>query len=322
MDIEEIYILIEDDFRAVDRIIHARLGSDVGLINQISDHIVNGGGKRLRPMLLLLAARACGADSQRHFEAAAIVELIHTATLLHDDVVDGSGLRRGRQTANILWGNQASVLVGDFLHSRAFQMMVGIGSMRVMEIMADATNTIAEGEVLQLINSHDPDTDETRYLEVIRRKTAKLFEAGAQLGAVVTGRSSEEESALAQYGRCVGTAFQLIDDVLDYSASQHQLGKNIGDDLAEGQPTLPIIHAIANGTPTQRDLIRQAIKYGERDHMAAIQEAIAETGALAYTRERAIAEAAKAEAALAGLTRSTYRDALASLAALSVERTY
>jgi len=307
---------------AVNRLIREALHSEVALIDQLGHYIVNSGGKRLRPLLVLLAARACGYQGRAHIDLAAIIEFIHTATLLHDDVVDASELRRGRETANAIWGNEASVLVGDFLYSRAFQMMVQVGSMRVMEIMADATNTIAEGEVMQLLNCHDPDTTEARYLQVIYCKTAKLFEAGTQLGAVLAQLAPERERAMAAFGRHLGNAFQLIDDVLDYSADPSETGKNIGDDLAEGKPTLPLIHAMAHGTPEQAAVIRDAIEQGGRDRMQAVSEAVESTGAIAYTAQLARAEADRALAALDDLPPSVYREALAALTAFAIERTY
>ncbi|WP_127475905.1 octaprenyl diphosphate synthase [Sulfurivermis fontis] len=322
MEIQDVLDLIADDKQAVDRLIQQRLASNVVLIDQISHYIINSGGKRLRPVLVLLAARALGYQGSHHIDLAAVVEFIHTATLLHDDVVDASELRRGQQSANAVFGNEASVLVGDFLYSRAFQMMVDVGSMRVMQILSDATNTIAEGEVLQLLNCHDPDTTEQRYMDVIHYKTAKLFEAASQLGAVLAGRPADEEQAMARYGMHLGTAFQLIDDVLDYSASSEQLGKNIGDDLAEGKPTLPLIYAMRHGTPEQAALIRRAIENGGRENMAEITAAIESTGAIAYTSRSARQEADRALAELANFPDSPYKQALAALAEFSVARAY
>lgn len=322
MEIQDVLDLIADDKQAVDRLIQARLASNVVLIDQISHYIINSGGKRLRPVLVLLAARALGYQGTHHIDLAAVVEFIHTATLLHDDVVDASELRRGQQSANAVFGNEASVLVGDFLYSRAFQMMVDVGSMRVMQILSDATNTIAEGEVLQLLNCHDPDTTEERYMDVIHYKTAKLFEAACQLGAVLAGRPADEEQAMARYGMHLGTAFQLIDDVLDYSASSEQLGKNIGDDLAEGKPTLPLIYAMRHGSPEQAALIRSAIENGGRENMAEITAAIESTGAIAYTSRSARQEADRALAELANFPDSPYKQALAALAEFSVARAY
>lgn len=321
MDIQDIRALITDDMQAVDHCIRRQLHSDVVLINQLGAYIVNSGGKRLRPMVVLLAAHACGYSGNRHVEAAAIIEFIHTATLLHDDVVDDSSLRRGRETANAIWGNEASVLVGDFLYSRSFQMMVSLESMPIMRIMADTTNRIAEGEVMQLMNCNDPDTTEERYREVIECKTAKLFEAASLLGAVLAGRPDLEQ-ALAEYGMRFGQAFQLIDDALDYSASSAEIGKNIGDDLAEGKPTLPLIHALRQGNAEQVALIRRAIEQGGRDSIDAVIKAIESTDAIGYTARLARQEATQAIAALAVLPESPYKDALISLANFAVDRTY
>jgi octaprenyl-diphosphate synthase len=270
----------------------------------------------------LLAARACGYAGEDHIAAAAIVEFIHTATLLHDDVVDESTLRRGRETANAIWGNQASVLVGDFLYSRSFQMMVGIGSIRLMEIMADTTNAIAEGEVMQLLNCHDPDTTEERYMAVIHCKTAKLFEAAARLGAVLAGWPRDKELLLGRYGLHLGTAFQLIDDVLDYRASSAELGKNIGDDLAEGKPTLPLIYALRHGAPEEAQIIRAAIEQGGLDQLDLVTRTIESTGALDYTARLAVREAEQAIANLVALPDSPAKDALAGLARFAVNRRY
>jgi octaprenyl-diphosphate synthase len=317
----EVRALVAGDLARLDRCIVASLASEVMLVNQVARYIVAGGGKRLRPLLVLVAARACGYGGSRHVEAAAIVEFIHTATLLHDDVVDGSDLRRGRDTANAVFGNEASVLVGDFLYSRAFQMMVRIGTPRIMEVMADATNVIAEGEVLQLMNCNNPDTDELRYFEVIRCKTAKLFEAGARTAAVLAGADESVESALADYGMRLGTAFQLIDDILDYTGGAGETGKNMGDDLAEGKPTLPLIHAMREGTAEELTLIRRAIEHGGLDDLEAIRRAIESTGALHYTARLAHEQADAAVNSLAALPESAFRDALASLARIAVERT-
>ena len=308
------------DMQAVDEIIVKRLQSDVVLINQMGHYIVNSGGKRLRPMLVLLSAGACGALDARAHLVAAIIEFIHTATLLHDDVVDESQLRRGKETANSRWGNEASVLVGDFLYSRAFEMMVDVGDMPVMDILSHTTNTIAEGEVMQLLNIHDPDTTEERYLEVIRSKTAKLFEAASRLGAVLGGRSRAEEQALAAYGMHLGTAFQLIDDVLDYEASEEALGKQLGDDLAEGKPTLPLIHAMRTGSGMQAKLIRRAIEEGGRDLIREVLDAIHDTGAMDYTREMAQQEANRAINALQHLPFSSHKQMMIQLAEQSVRR--
>lgn len=322
MDLPGIRMLIEDDLRAIDQTIRDRLASNVALINQISEYIIASGGKRLRPMLVALAARACGYAGQQHIELAAVIEFIHTATLLHDDVVDGSDLRRGNDTANAIWGNEASVLVGDFLYSRAFEMMVDVQSMHIMEILSHATNTIAEGEVLQLLNCHDPDTTEEQYLEVIRRKTAKLFEAGAQIGAVLAGNRPEVEQALAVYGMHLGTAFQVIDDVLDYNATSADIGKNIGDDLAEGKPTLPVIYAMRTGSQAQRQLIRRAIENRGREYITSVVEAIESTRAMSYSYKIAQREAALAVTALQALGNSRYKEALVALADFSIHRKY
>lgn len=322
MDIQAVYKLVDADRQAVDRLIQERLHSDVVLVNQIGHYIVNSGGKRLRPVLVLLSAGAFGYAGRAHLELAAVVEFIHTATLLHDDVVDSSEKRRGRDTANAVWGNQASVLVGDFLYSRSFQMMVSVGNMRVMEILSDATATIAEGEVKQLLNVHNADVSEAAYLDVIHCKTAKLFEAAAQIGAVIAGRSPAEEAAMARYGMHLGAAYQLVDDVLDYSASSDELGKNIGDDLAEGKPTLPLIYVMQHGSDEQKALVRRAIEEGGKDQIDAITQAIESTGAIAYTSRSAQSEAEKAIAALEIIPDSPYKQALISLARFAVARTY
>jgi len=308
--------------RAVDATIRRRLESDVALIREVAEYIIASGGKRLRPAMLLLAAGAAGYGGRHHHELAAVVEFIHTATLLHDDVVDESGLRRGRKTANAAFGNAASVLVGDFLYSRAFQMMLTVDDMRVMAVLAEATNTIAEGEVLQLLNVHNADTDEVRYLEVVRRKTAKLFEAATRLGAILGRAAPENEEGLAQYGMHVGTAFQLIDDVLDYSGDLQETGKNLGDDLNEGKPTLPLIYALRNGTQAQVQTVRHAIEQGGRDDFAAVLEAITDTGALDYARAQAASEAKLACTAIEQLPHSKYRDSLLQLADFAVNRTH
>ena len=321
-DLEHIRGQLGDDWTQVNHVIREQLASDVVLINQVSHYIINSGGKRLRPLLVLLAARACGYAGPKHITAAAIIEFIHTATLLHDDVVDASELRRGHETANIVWGNQASVLVGDFLYSRAFQMMVEVGEMRVMEVMADATNTISEGEVLQLMNCNDPDTTEERYLQVIYRKTAKLFEAGAQLATILAGQPRDTERALREYGRQLGMAFQLIDDALDYGTASSELGKNVGDDLAEGKPTLPLIYAMAHGDAQQRQMIRQAIEHGGLEQIRPIREAIESTGALEYTTERARVAAVRAIASINGLPDSVFKHALVTIAEFAVNRRF
>jgi len=322
LKLEQLYKLIGPDMQAVDAVIRQRLHSDVALVRQVAEYIISAGGKRLRPALVLLCAGALGYRGTRHHELAAIVELIHTSTLLHDDVVDESDLRRGRETANALFGNAASVLVGDFLYSRSFQMMVDIGNMRVMSVLSDATTIIAEGEVLQLMNCHDADVDEERYLQVIRYKTAKLFEAASRLGAIIGGADAETEQRLADYGTCLGTAFQLIDDVLDYSGAEGETGKHLGDDLAEGKPTLPLIHVLTHGTPEQRDCVRSAIETGGRDDFPAVLAAIHATGALEHTKKQAKAEADRAAATINALPASPYKDSLLELSAFAVARSY
>jgi octaprenyl-diphosphate synthase len=320
MDFEAIKALARDDLQAVNREIEARLQSDVVLINQMGTYIVHSGGKRLRPVLVLLGSRALGYEGSTHIQLAAIIEFIHTATLLHDDVVDASEMRRGHTTANSIWGNEASVLVGDFLYSRAFEMMVEVGSMRVMEILAHTTNTIAKGEVMQLLNCHDPETTEERYIEVIQNKTAKLFQAGSQLSAIISNQSNEIEEAMAAYGMHLGTAFQLIDDALDYGRDNHDLGKNIGDDLAEGKPTLPLIYTLRQGNNRQRELIRAAIEEGGLAQMDEVMDAIESTGSITYTARRAEDEASRASAALAAIPDSPYKQALLDLAHFSAHR--
>ncbi len=312
--------LTRDDMEAVDRLISTSLESDVALVSQVSQYIVTSGGKRLRPLLVLLAARALGYDGDQHIRSAAIIEFIHTATLLHDDVVDSSARRRGRDTANTVFGNQASVLVGDFLYSRAFQMMVDIDSMRVMQILSDATNTIAAGEVMQLMNVHDPDTTEESYRQVIYRKTARLFEGGAQLAAVLAGRDPADEAAMITYGRNLGAAFQLVDDALDYNSSADELGKNLGDDLAEGKATLPLIYAMRQAVPEDKELIRNAIVEGGLDQLDRITAIIETTGALEYTAERARDAADTAITALANFPDSDFKQALIAIADFSVQR--
>lgn len=321
-DIEDVYTLIEDDMRAVNALIHNRLQSEVPLISQVGGYIIKNGGKRLRPIIALLGARAFGYQGTQHIDVAAIIEFIHTATLLHDDVVDTSEMRRGKETANALWGNQASILVGDFLYSRAFEMMVEVSDMRVLKILAHTTNTIAEGEILQLLNCRDPDTTEQRYLNVIRCKTAKLFEAAAQLGGLIGACTREQQQSLARYGMHLGMAFQLRDDVLDYSASPEKIGKNIGDDLAEGKPTLPLIYAMHTGTTQQADIIRKAIESSGREEIENVTRAIESTNAIAYTSSVAQQEAHKATAALSILADSAYKEALRTLANFSAHRNY
>ena len=320
MDFAAIKTLVGDDLQAVNREIGARLQSDVALINQLAGYIVNSGGKRLRPTVVLLGARALGYTGRAHIALAAVIEFIHTATLLHDDVVDASEMRRGRSTANTIWGNEASVLVGDFLYSRAFEMMVEVNNMRVMEILAHTTNTIARGEVLQLLNCHDPDTTEERYVDVIRSKTAKLFEAAARIAAVISGADPAVEAMLARYGLHLGTAFQLVDDALDYGRNNPALGKNIGDDLAEGKPTLPLIHALRSGNAAQRELLRAAIEQGDHSRIEAVVDTIESTGSIAYTARQAEAEAALAKEAVTSLPDSPYKQALVDLTFFSVYR--
>lgn len=319
-ELARITSLVEDDMRAVNRCVETRLTSDVALIRQLGNHIIHGGGKRIRPLALLISAKALGYQGDAHILLAAAIEFIHTATLLHDDVVDGSALRRGQATANDIWGNQASVLVGDFLYSRSFEMMVDAGNMRVMEVMARATNRIAEGEVMQLLNCHSPDVSERQYLETIRRKTATLFEAAAQLGAVITEQDTATEKAVARYGLHFGTAFQLVDDVLDYSARSDDIGKNVGDDLAEGKPTLPLIQALVEATPAQREFLRGVIKEGGREQVTEVLATIESTGALAYTFRRAREQVELAHGALSGIPDSPAKQALLDLADFVVDR--
>jgi len=317
---EEVRALADTDMRAVDEHIRDSLQSDVVLVSQVSQYIVTSGGKRLRPLLVLLAARALDYTGNHQIHAAAIIEFIHTATLLHDDVVDSSARRRGKDTANTVFGNQASVLVGDFLYSRAFQMMVDIGRMRVMQILADATNTIAAGEVMQLMNMHDPDVNEAGYRKVIYRKTARLFEAGAQIAAVLAEKDANVESAMISYGQNLGTAFQLIDDALDYDAAPEELGKNLGDDLAEGKPTLPLIYAMENCSDSERKMIRGAIEAGGLDKMDEIHDVIESTGALEYTVARAQEAADVAIDALTSVPESDYKQAMIAIAEFAVRR--
>jgi octaprenyl-diphosphate synthase len=317
---DDVKALARDDMQAVDDLIRRSLQSDVLLVSQVAEYIVTSGGKRLRPLIVLLAARALGYTGSHQTNAAAIIEFIHTATLLHDDVVDSSDRRRGRNTANTVFGNQASVLVGDFLYSRAFQMMVDIGRMRVMQILADATNTIAAGEVMQLMNVHDPDVTEAAYQKVIYRKTARLFEAGAQISAVLADRDPGDESAMICYGQNLGTAFQLIDDALDYDASPEELGKNLGDDLAEGKPTLPLIHAMEKCSDAERKMIRHAIEEGGLDRLDDIQSVVESTGALEYTSARAREAADMAINALSGIPDSEYKQAMIAIADFAVRR--
>jgi octaprenyl-diphosphate synthase len=310
------------DMAEVDRVLRASLDSDVVLIRQVAEHIVGGGGKRLRPALLLLSAKACGYEGRHHYTLAAVIEMIHTATLLHDDVVDESDLRRGNATANARFGNAASVLVGDFLYSRAFQLMVDVGEMRVLAILSNTTNTIAAGEVLQLMNSGNPDLSESAYFEVIERKTAQLFEAAARLGAVIAGADPRQEDALARYGAHLGTAFQLIDDVLDYSGERAQIGKSLGDDLAEGKMTLPLIRAMAVGSPDDAGRIRAAIVDARLTDFEPVLDVLQRTGALDYARERALAESDAAASCVGCLRDSPHRQTLLELASFAARRSY
>ena len=311
---------VVDDMRAMDALIRTRLRSEVVLVNQVAEYIIGAGGKRLRPALLLLIAGALDYRGPHRLTLAAVVEFIHTATLLHDDVVDESDLRRGRQTANALFGNAASVLVGDFLYSRSFQMMVDVGSLPVMRTLADATNVIAEGEVLQLLNIHDPDVGEERYMQVIRYKTAKLFEASARLAAILASCSEDEQEPWAEFGRRIGTAFQLVDDVLDYSGVTAEIGKNVGDDLREGKPTLPLIYLLERGSPAQKSLVRDTVIDSSNADLAGIQSAIENSGALDYTRALAESEAAAARAVADRLPDSAYKRSLLELCSFAIHR--
>lgn len=313
---------IADDMKRVDAVIRDRLKSDVVLIRQVADYVIGSGGKRLRPALVILSAGACGYVGRHHYDLAAVVEFIHTATLLHDDVVDDSNMRRGRATANSMFGNAAAVLVGDFLYSRAFQMMVDVQNMRIMEVLADATNTIAEGEVMQLLHVHNADVNEQDYLRVIRSKTAKLFEASGRLGAILAGVPSVREKALADYGMHLGTAFQLVDDILDYSGDLAQTGKNLGDDLAEGKTTLPIIYAMRHGSAEQGEIIRNALINGGLSDFEPVLKTMQETGALDYTRTQAEDSAREARDAIAVLPDSKYKDSLLELTTFAVTRNY
>ncbi|ATW43997.1 octaprenyl diphosphate synthase [Glaesserella parasuis] len=323
LSLEQILTLVKADMQAVDQAILAQINSEVVLINQLGHYIISGGGKRIRPLIAVLAANAVGYKGQEHITCAAFVEFIHTATLLHDDVVDESDMRRGRETANARFGNAASVLVGDFIYTRAFQMMASLRSLDVLQVMSDATNVIAEGEVQQLMNVNNPETTEANYMQVIYSKTARLFEAASQCSAIVSGADQATVIAMRDYGRYLGTAFQLVDDILDYSANAEQLGKNIGDDLAEGKPTLPLLHAMRSGNLQQAALIREAIEQGgKREALDEILAIMAEHKSLDYTMERAKQEAQKAVDALAILPESEYKQALISLAYLSVDRSY
>ena len=314
--------ILRDDLRDVDRVLRETLSSDVALIREVAEYIIAGGGKRLRPALVLLAAKTCGYNGTQHHTVAAVIEMIHTATLLHDDVVDESSLRRGHATANAMFGNAASVLVGDFLYSRAFQLLVEGDNMRVLQILSDATNVIAEGEVLQLMNSGNPDIAEATYLDVIRRKTAKLFEAAAQIGAVLGGADAASEQALALYGMKIGTAFQLIDDMLDYSGDLAAIGKNLGDDLAEGKPTLPLIRALQVGSAADVAVVRGALSAGRIDDFGPVVDVLTRNGTLEYARRRAEAESGEAAEALSALPDSPARATLLKLSAFAVTRTY
>ena len=322
MSLENLKQLLAADMAAIDQVIRARLHSEVPLVNQVGEYIINSGGKRLRPALVVLSAHAFGYRGKHHHDLAAVVEFIHTATLLHDDVVDESDLRRGRETANALFGNAASVLVGDFLYSRAFQMMVEVGEMRVMQTLADTTNIIAEGEVLQLLNCHDADVDIPSYMRVIHYKTAQLFEAAMRLGAILSGASEDEEGAAAKYGMHLGTAFQLIDDVLDYSADEAQTGKHLGDDLAEGKPTLPLIYAMQHGSTEQSAVVRGAIEQGDVGQFTEVLKIIHATGALDFTRQQALHEAESACAAIASLADSKHKQCLLELAHFAATRQF
>ena len=323
MNIKNIQALAQQDMTAVNDLIFSKLHSDVALINQLGVYIINGGGKRMRPLLTVLAARAIGYQGHEHLQLAAIVEFIHTSTLLHDDVVDESNMRRGRETANAMFGNSASVLVGDFLYSRSFQMMSELRNLNIMDILSDATNIIAEGEVLQLMNCNDPDTTEDSYMKVIYCKTAKLFEAATRLAAVIAKQDQATEMAMLNYGKHLGTAFQLVDDIMDYTADAQAMGKNVGDDLAEGKPTLPLLYAMAHGNEQQKSMIRSAIEHGDgMEHLDDILAAMKQTGALVYTQDKAEQEADKAINAIAILPESEYKQALISLANIAANRSH
>ncbi|MEH6564196.1 MAG: octaprenyl diphosphate synthase [Halopseudomonas sp.] len=316
------YAPVSDDFDAVNQLILEQLHSRVPLVEKIGHYIISAGGKRLRPLVVLLGARACGLSDPRQHSLAAIIEFLHTATLLHDDVVDTSDLRRGRSTANALWGNAPSVLVGDFLYSRAFEMMVALGDVQIMRVLANATNVIAEGEVLQLSKVRDANTDEATYMEVIRSKTAMLFEAACHTAGVLAGATAEQTEALRQYGNALGIAFQLMDDLLDYSGDAEEMGKNVGDDLAEGKPTLPLIYTMRHGTPEQAQLVRKAIQQGGSDQIGPIREAVSASGALDYTARLAREQADEAVRLLQTLPASDHRDALEQLARFAVDRNH
>lgn len=322
MPLESIRSLVQTDLNATDKFICTELLSDIPLINQMVEYILTCGGKRIRPLLVLLTARALDHEGQQHIDLAAAIELIHTATLLHDDVVDSSALRRGNKTANNIWGSEASVLVGDFLYSRAFQLIVKLQNLEIMNIFANATNLIAEGEVLQLINCHDPDTTEKAYYDVIQRKTAKLFEVASQIGTALCNYDAKQMTAMQTYGLSLGTSYQLIDDALDYSSSAAEMGKNIGDDLAEGKPTLPLIHALRHGTKTEIKLIRKAIETGSTKNLQSILAIIESTSAIEYTANAAKLHASQAIDSLIHIPESPYRKALQDLAEFVVARKY
>ncbi len=322
MPLDSIRSLVLADLEATDKFLTTELQSPIPLINQLIEYVLAAGGKRIRPLLVLLSARAADHQGKQHITLASAIELIHTATLLHDDVVDNSSLRRGNPTAHTIWGNEASVLVGDFIYSRAFQLIVKLQNLKVMNIFADATNLIAEGEVLQLVNCHDPDTTENAYFAVIERKTGKLFEVGAQLGPAVAQSSSTQLDAMQAYGMNLGIAYQLIDDALDYNASVEQMGKNVGNDLAEGKPTLPLIYAMKKGTPAEIALIRKSIETGSSEELDSILQIIESTGAITYTANAAKQHAKKANSSLAHMPESPYRNALYDLAEFVVERSY
>lgn len=320
MTAQRIYDTVEDDFSRVNDLIIKRLSSDVPLVEKIAHYIIESGGKRLRPLLVLLSSQAVGYNDDEHLKLAAVIEFLHTATLLHDDVVDTSDLRRGRSTANAKWGNAPSVLVGDFLYARAFEMMVELQNLRIMDVLSHATAVIAEGEVLQLMNVKNPDVSEDKYMEVIHNKTAMLFEAASHTGALLAGASTEQEQALKDYGKHLGLAFQLVDDVLDYRGDAEEMGKNVGDDLAEGKPTLPLIQAMAKGTADEKELIRQAIRKGGLDDLPRILDVVNRSGALDYTMDRARAEADSALACLKVLPASPHREALEMLTEIAIGR--
>ena len=322
MPLESIRSLVQADLEATNQFINTELKSDIPLINQLMEYILSCGGKRIRPILVLLSARAFNHQDQRHITLAASIELIHTATLLHDDVVDHATMRRGRDTANTIWGNQTSVLVGDFLYSRAFQLIVKLQNLEIMNIFSNATNIIAEGEVMQLINCHNPDTTEAAYFDVIRRKTAKLFEVASQIGTALSDYTSQQMTAMQQYGMHLGTAYQLIDDALDYNASSEQTGKNIGNDLNEGKPTLPLIHALKKGAPSEVSFLRDAIKNGSCDKLEDIMTIIESTGAIQYTADKAKHHAGEAKKMLTFLPSSPYRNALHDLTDFVVARNF